>query len=216
MIPKILISPSLDLRIGEINKLLADVGLKNPHPDLLYFDYDQKLGIAETKKIRAHLSFKPFQAKGRGVVLEDASQLTVDAQNALLKTLEEPPPESLIILATSSDTNFLPTILSRCEVIRVQVAGDRVQKNNYTQDIEKLLEIAVEGRFKYIEKLKDREEFLHALVSYFHQNLTSHMESGNKDFLHELLQAEKFAKQNVNIRAILEYLMLKMPSPENN
>ena len=53
------------------------------------------------------------------------------------------------------------------------------------------------------------DEFLKNLVSYFHRNLTSNTK--NKEFIKNLLTAEEWANQNVNIRAILEYLMLVMP-----
>lgn len=216
MVPKILISPSLKARVGEINKILSQVSLTNPHPDLLYFPDDSKLGIADARKIKEHFSLKPYSAKGRGVVLEDASELTIEAQNALLKTLEEPPAESLLILAAPSDAKLLPTILSRCEIVRLDAKSyDTLEYHSkYTQDINKLLTSSIEERFEYIEKLKNREEFFHSMLNYFHQNLTSHTRSGgsNIEFLHELLQAEEWAAQNVNIRAILEYLMLKMPS----
>ena len=69
-----------------------------------------------------------------------------------------------------------------------------------------LLKSNVEQRFEYIEKLKERQEFLHAMVQYFHKKLPDY-----KDFAKELLQAEEWAEANVNIRGILEYLMLKMP-----
>lgn len=207
MIPKILISPSLETRVGEIEKILSSFGLKNPHPDVLYFEADSKLGVAEAKKIRGFLSFKPYQAKGRGVVLEDASSLTMEAQNGLLKTLEEPPESAVIILGARSDANFLPTILSRCQVVRLQATGNSEQEKDYSQDIQRLISSDISARFEYIEKLKGREEFLHSLVSFFRQQLPSHA-----DFLKELLEAEKWAAQNVNIRGILEYLMLVMPA----
>lgn len=211
VIARILISPVLEKRVEEINKILKDNNLPLNHPDLLYFSNDSKLGISEARKIKEHFSLKPYSAKGRAVVLEDASVLTHEAQNALLKTLEEPPPEALLILGSSSDAKFLPTILSRCEVIRLQVTGYRVQGVNYIQDIEKLIKSTIDERFEYVEKLKDREEFLHSMVQYFHQNLRSHSSSGNTEFVKELLQAEEWAQANVNIRAILEYLMLVMP-----
>lgn len=206
MIARLLISPSLDKRVEEINKILSEAGLKNPHPDLLYLSSETKLGISEARKIKEHFSFKPFQAKGRGVVLEDASTLTVEAQNALLKTLEELPETGLFILSADSDFKLLSTVLSRCQIIRLQPKGERDETTDYTKDIEKLLESTIEERFEYVEKLKDREGFLKFLPFFFHKNLVSH-----KDFLKELLQAEEWANQNVNIRAILEYLMLVMP-----
>lgn len=205
MIARLLISSSLKQKIGEIEKILSQAGLKNPHPDLLYFPSDTKLGIEQARIMKKHFSLKPYSAKGRGVVLEDATNLTVEAQNALLKTLEEPPADALLILGAPSDANFLPTILSRCQVERLQGTGDRGQKD-YKEDIDKLLDSGMEQRFEYIEKRKDREEFFHSLVNYFHQDLPN-----NSGFTKELLQAEEWQKQNVNIRGILEYLMLVMP-----
>ena len=203
MIARLLISTSEKIREEEIEKILTQFQIPHTHPDLLYFQKGDKLGIPEARKIKDHFSLKPYSAKGRVVVLEDASTLTTEAQNALLKTLEELPKQALVILCAASDAHFLPTVLSRCEIVRLQGTGDRLQG---TEEIEKLLKSNIADRFEYIEKLKEREEFLHSLVSYFHQKLPA-----NKDFTAELLQAEQWAAQNVNIRAILEYLMLVMP-----
>ncbi|MEK7617150.1 MAG: hypothetical protein AAB414_03780 [Patescibacteria group bacterium] len=212
MISRLLISKSVEARLEEIQKILKESNLSTNHPDLLYFPYDSKLGIAEARKIKEHFSLKPYSAKGRAVVLEDASLLTHEAQNALLKTLEEPPESAILILAAPSDVKLLPTILSRCQVIRLQTMNHEPITMNYSSDMDKLLTSSIEERFEYIEKLKDRKEFLHALVFYFHQKLASHLTSGNTKFVKELLQAEEWANQNVNIRAILEYLMLVVPS----
>lgn len=204
MIARLLIGPS-DIRLEKIQNILKEAGLKNPHPDLLYFPTDSKLGIAESKKIKDFFSLKPYSAKGRGVILEEAGDLTDEAQNALLKTIEELPEATLFIMGADSDSKFLPTILSRCHLIRLQATVDSKQKD-YREDIEKLLGSAIEERFEYIEKLKGRQEFLLSLTGYFHQKLPDYPE-----FTKELLLSEQWAKQNVNIRAILEYLMLVMP-----
>lgn len=216
MIARVLISPDLEIRKEEINKSSP---LQLNHPDLLYFPSDSKLGVAQAKEIREFFSIKPYQAKGRVVVMEDAGKLTMEAQNALLKTLEEPPEEAILILGADSETNFLPTILSRCEIVTIRgtdlVARGLTTDEVYTKDIANLLTQDIAERFEYIEKLKDqkkREAFLKALTVYFHQDLRSYSSGGNTDFLRELLQAEEWAETNVNIRGILEYLMLKMPS----
>lgn len=210
MIARLLISPSLTSRIEEIEKVFLSFGITKNHPDLIYFPQDAKLGIEQARKIKLHFSLKPYLAKGRAVVLEDAANLTVEAQNALLKTLEEPPPEAILILGAASDAKLLPTILSRCQITIIQnssPAGNRRIKNeNISFDIEKLLAASYEERFEYIEKLKDRGEFLKSLTAYFHKKLPA-----NPQFVKQLLQAEEWVNQNVNLRAILEYLMLVMP-----
>lgn len=225
MIARLLISPSIEKRVEEIKKILAShvAGANTKHPDLLYIEEGEKLGIAVARKIKDHFSLKPYSAKGRVVVLEDASPLTIEAQNALLKTIEELPKEAILILGASSNATILPTILSRCEIVNLEAISDDtlVYHSKFTQDLEKLLNSSIEERFAFIEKLKEREAFLHSMVYFFRQQLleSTHKRSILKDptlqFLQELLQAEEWARQNVNIRAILEYLMLVIPKIES-
>ena len=213
MIARLLISIVLEDRVKEVEKILSKEKISSNHPDLLYFPNDSKLGIEQARKIKEHFSLKPYSAKGRVVVMEDASGLTIEAQNALLKTLEEPPEEAILLLGAKSETDLLPTVLSRCQVV-ILPASDLVGQTHKTyevgvKDIEKLLQSSIEERFEFIEKLKDREEFLGALVHYFREALhapgpgLARLEV--QKFLKELLQAEEWAAQNVNIRAILEY-----------
>lgn len=207
MIARLLISDDLASRKEVIEQILGDYKMPNPHPDLLYFLSDAKLGIEQSRKIKEHFSLKPYSAKGRIAVLENAGELTHEAQNALLKTIEELPENAVFILASDSDSKFLPTILSRCKVTRVKGKESRVEDAAQVQEIEKLLNSTIEERFAFVEKLKDKEGFLQALVAYFHKKLPD-----NSEYVSELMQAEAWAKQNVNIRAILEYLMLEMPT----
>jgi len=75
------------------------------------------IGIAQIRELEKFLARKPFAAPQKiGIVLE-AENLTVAAQNALLKTLEEPPAHSLIILTIREPFQLLPTVVSRCEVL---------------------------------------------------------------------------------------------------
>ena len=210
MLAKILIHPNLDERLKIINQLLSQNNFKNPHPDLLYFSEDEKLGVEQAKKAREHFTLKPLMAKGRALVFEDASKFTLDAQNALLKTFEEPPEQALILLGASNESKILPTILSRCEVINLGEGGGGLGVGSkFDSDIEKLITARIKEKFEYIEKLEERDEFLQALVVYFREKL--HKDQSNLEFTKKLLQAEEWAKANVNLRGILEYLMLEMP-----
>lgn len=236
MIARLLICTSIDRLREEVSKTLVlhleglpasarlrQAGVNMNHPDLLRIQTGEKLGIAEAKKIKEFFSLKPYSAKGRVVVLEDASALTHEAQNALLKTIEELSKEAILILGASSDSNLLPTILSRCQITyfdATNLAG-RVPRTHevYTKNLEDLLNSTTEERFEYIEKLKEREEFLHYMIYFFRQKMIEPITHARSDlvrlkemkFLEELLRAEEWAKQHVNIRAILEYLMLVMP-----
>ena len=63
-------------------------------------------------------AYKPFEARRRVIVFDDAEALGDDAQNALLKTLEEPPAGSVLVLVTAQPHQLLPTVRSRCPIVR--------------------------------------------------------------------------------------------------
>lgn len=206
---RLLISLDLELRKKVINKILANHQLSKNHPDVLYFDDQEKLGIDQAKKIKAHFALKPYSAKGRALVIEEAGNLTLDAQNGLLKLLEEPPYQAILLLAAKSEHELLPTILSRCEIenlesrVKSQEDGKR-----FFADIERLRMQSIEERFEYVNKLEEKEQFLIALVYYFRQRL--HQDLSLVNFTKQLIEVQAWDTQNVNIRAILEYLMLKL------
>lgn len=223
MIARVLLG-SKDQLANYLEKTLAEFGLSRNHPDVLFFERDSKLGIEQARQIIDFFSIKPYSAKGRGVIIEDASGLPVETQNVLLKTMEELPEEALLILGAKTDANFLPTVLSRCEVVTVSEDRDSADSSREANlkikeadqakqflDIQKLISQDIGDRFEYIEKLKERQEFLLTLTNYFHQDLLKNPNQKTAQFLEELLQAEKWANANVNIRGILEYLMLMMP-----
>ncbi len=90
------------------------------HPDLNIIEIiEGKTRISReqiVKELEPWLAKKPYQAQHRVVLIRDAHLMTPEASNALLKTLEEPPAHSLIILV-ADDQNILETIVSRCTVI---------------------------------------------------------------------------------------------------
>ena len=75
------------------------------------------LGIEVSRQIINFLKEKPIERSAKGVIIHEAGSLTTEAQNALLKTLEEPPLTSFLILTTSKKTDLLPTVLSRCQIV---------------------------------------------------------------------------------------------------
>jgi DNA polymerase-3 subunit delta' len=75
-------------------------------------------------------NFRPFEANARVFIVDDADKMTEGASNALLKTLEEPPSTSHIILVTSRPDKLLPTIRSRCQTIRFGPAAfEEIEKH---------------------------------------------------------------------------------------
>ncbi len=89
------------------------------HPDIMIFETNEKfIKIENVTKIKEFLSYKPQLSSNRFVIINEAEKLTNDAESALLKILEEPPLNSIIILISSQYKKLLPTILSRLLKIR--------------------------------------------------------------------------------------------------
>ena len=76
------------------------------------------IGIGQIRELLEILHRKSEGDQGRAAIVEDAERMTAEAQNAFLKSLEEPPPETLLILMTSSLERMLPTVRSRCSIWR--------------------------------------------------------------------------------------------------
>jgi DNA polymerase III subunit delta' len=72
------------------------------------------------RALEREANFRPYEGKARFFIIDDADKMNVQAANALLKTLEEPPPTTHIFLITSRYNSLLPTIISRCQVMRFQ------------------------------------------------------------------------------------------------
>ena len=83
------------------------------------------IGIDEIRRMRADLQIKPYANAHKIYIVQDAEKLTVQAQNALLKTLEEPPEYAVIFLIANGLVNFLPTILSRCVTLQTRAVGEQ-------------------------------------------------------------------------------------------
>lgn len=97
---------------------LLEVGLKS---DKRALDLEQLVGDREHRNRRGlchDISLKPYLASRRVAIIDHADTFTTATANALLKTLEEPPPGSLIVLIGTSESRQLPTIRSRSQVVR--------------------------------------------------------------------------------------------------
>jgi len=96
------------------------------HPDVHVLQPESKsrrIVIDQIRRLEASVHRKPFVAKGKVVIIHDADRLRPEAANAFLKTLEEPPSESLILLLSSLPEAMLETVLSRC--VETSLEGSR-------------------------------------------------------------------------------------------
>jgi DNA polymerase III delta' subunit len=91
----------------------------NTHPDLVEMNPGARwIKVDEIRGVLAEVGFKPFESRMKFVIIEPAENLNRESANALLKTLEEPPSNTVIVLVSHRPKLLLPTIISRCQAIR--------------------------------------------------------------------------------------------------
>ncbi len=83
--------------------------------DLIEIDAASHRGIDDVRELREGIKFAPVKSKYKIFIIDECHQLSKDAANALLKTLEEPPAHAVFLLATTEAHKMIPTIISRCQ-----------------------------------------------------------------------------------------------------
>ena len=100
-------------------------------PDIKYIAHEKSgIGVDEIREqINDDIVIKPYSSRYKVYIVPDSEKMTVQAQNALLKTIEEPPEYAIIILLTTNADTFLQTILSRCVLLNIRPVKEEAIKN---------------------------------------------------------------------------------------
>ncbi len=77
--------------------------------------------VSQIRELERVTALKPFQGRSRVVIIDPADEMNASAQNAFLKTLEEPPPQVVFVLVTADESRLLPTIRSRCRRLELRL-----------------------------------------------------------------------------------------------
>lgn len=106
--------------------------LSKNHPDIIFISHEKPGTISVDdirKQINSDIAVKPYSGPKKVYIMSEGEKMTVQAQNALLKTLEEPPEYAVILILTTNVDSLLSTILSRCVVLNMKPAKDtRIKK----------------------------------------------------------------------------------------
>jgi DNA polymerase III delta prime subunit len=188
------------------------------------------IGIEDVKNMQKKIFLKPFRGQTKAVIIEESHLLTTQAQNALLKVLEEPPAHTIMILSTQSKDSLLPTIISRCQVIELEdekIEFTRRELTEYSEFIRKLPNLSIgeclkkaeslakdkEKAMNWIEKLilSLREEVLKLYASSGAQARPKNEISGQVKAIKSLQKLHALLKStNVNPRFAIEETLLKL------
>ena len=146
------------------------------HPDIIEIDAASNNGVDEIRDLIEKVKYSPIEGKYKVYIVDEVHMLSQGAFNALLKTLEEPPPHVIFILATTEPHKVLPTIISRCQRfdftkvpqveigIRVKEVLD-IEKIKYEEGVIRLISQLAEGG------LRDALSILEQCIAYAQNDL---------------------------------------------
>ncbi|MGI6160819.1 MAG: DNA polymerase III subunit delta' C-terminal domain-containing protein [Christensenellales bacterium] len=110
--------------IGGIKERMA----AGAHPDFIEIRPDNSIKVDTVRELVAAMQIKPHEGGRRAVIIYSAEKMTVQAQNSLLKLLEEPPQYALFILLCGNLSAMLPTVRSRCAIMHMRAEGYEAAK----------------------------------------------------------------------------------------
>ena len=112
--------------------------LSNNQPDIIYISHEKPntIGVEDIRtQINGDVDIKPYSSPRKIYIMNEGEKMTVQAQNALLKTLEEPPEYAVILILTTNVEAMLPTILSRCGVLNMKPVTDALVKKYLMEEL---------------------------------------------------------------------------------
>ena len=105
--------------------------LSGNHPDVIWVTHEKpaSIGVDDVRiQINDTVSIRPYSSPYKIYLVDEAEKMTVQAQNAILKTIEEPPEYAIILLLTTNEQSFLDTIRSRCVLLQLKPVPDEQVK----------------------------------------------------------------------------------------
>ena len=148
----------------EFAKMLLAVKDTENSPDFSIIEPDgNSIKIEQIREFQKKVSEKPIISNKKDYIINDSDKMTVEAQNCLLKTLEEPPEFVTIILIGSNENSFLSTIKSRCMILHFEkISDEQIQKylqdNHQTEINSKIMLEACQGSIGKALEIKDKQE----------------------------------------------------------
>lgn len=200
----------LDSHAEDCNCKSCKCFVSENHPDLIIINEEnENIKIEQIRKITEKVIEKPIISSRKIYIINNCDRMTTEAQNCLLKTLEEPPEFITIILISSNENRILNTIKSRCMSIKFKNISDKelreyaVTKIGYTDLTDNLLK-SFNGSIGKAIKLKENKE------KYF--QIEELIVSFEKKDLVDLMFDAKILYDKENIYDILDYMIVCLHS----
>src|SRR3990167_4883177 len=171
---------------------------------------DASIKIQEIRELIHFINLKPHSGKYKLAMIYEAQKMTKEAANSLLKTLEEPPSYSIIILLANNCRAILPTVASRCRKAELRNSHKIAISAEEIEQFEKIKQMSVKEKFDLASKIAQDEE----LKSLFDKWLTifrkKMFKKQNFAIIKKVIRAQRKLEANINKRLLLENILLEM------
>jgi len=151
---------------------------KGIHPDVIVLEpekiedkkgriREKEIVIEQVREMRRKLRYFPYELQGKFCIIKKAHRMNEESSNALLKILEEPTANTFFFLLVEDVESVLPTISSRCAILRFPQTILPDWKEENRESFKRLLKADISEKFDYIEKTcRDKNEFIDSLRSW--------------------------------------------------
>ncbi len=202
--------------------LPEEVLLKNPDLHWVNPDTDPENGaikIEQVRQINAEMQMRPFQGVGELkqaiFVICKIELASVPAQNALLKSLEEPPAHVQFLLTSNQPQRLLPTILSRVQIVE---SAEYLKSDSAvvgTIDVQKLSAESYSALMELAGSYKEKADavsYVKELLNTLHQDNIGQPTNTKTQLIISTVEALDYLNKNVNTRLVLEHLLFQFKS----
>jgi len=184
----------------------CDKAARNIHPDITvvkHIDNKHIISVDQIREVKKDVYLVPNDAEKKAYLIENADSMNINAQNALLQVLEEPPAHTVFILSTNNPAALLPTIYSRCVDLKAHSPEDTFEDSDGPNELDTIvgdfMEALTGNNVKLMECMfsidkLDRHAFQIFLAltrEKIIQTLKESSRTGNPDTSKALVQAEK-------------------------
>lgn len=187
--------------------------MSSNHPDLIFVGHEKpgSIGVDDIREqINDTIMIRPYSSYYKIYIVDEAEKMTVQAQNALLKTIEEPPAYAIIMLLTTNQEAFLPTILSRCVQLKLKPLKDSVVKSylmgslGIKESRADIYAAFARGNLGRAIHLASSEEFQLLYSELLH--MLKHLKE--MDIIELLFYIKKMKDENLDIYDCLDFMQL--------
>ena len=217
------------LQKQELKRLLLKLFGKeiSDSPDIHILNPEDKnsIGIEEVKELQQSMRFKPFQEEVQAGIILNAQKLTHQAQNSMLKSLEDSSETSVYVLCVDNEKNLLPTIRSRGVILypkREEGTNEVTADNSETENVmETFFELSPIEQFNIIEEYSENKEnsltFINGIEETLREELELDIKNGNIDssqrnleFLKVVEKSREKISSNCNRKLTLEAMIMQL------